>query len=130
MASCFLPPRFLRFARAMWIALAIIVVVARVVVVQLPGMEDNWELLYFASAYAVLTLSFPASLLAGYLILFLPGLIESFALHELIGGGGYGSYVMLDWFLFLVFGYLQWFLILPYAARKLLQFLERRRRVV
>ena len=77
----------------------------------------------------VAVLSFPAGLLSGYLLFGFHDLIENSALPEILGGGSgvYWIYAVSAWSLFLILGYLQWFLILPYAARKLLRFWERRR---
>ena len=62
-------------------------------------------------SYLMLTLSFPIGFLG---VLLLVGLSQIFSLGE---AGPYTSNLM-AWFLLVAFGYIQWFILLPYIIKR------------
>jgi hypothetical protein len=99
------------FARTIWIVLAVVVLAVTLLNFD---PESNPDISIFLF-YAMLVLSFPAGLL-------LAGILSygTIALHSMLGieiGSNHGS-ILVMWIAFLVVGYGQWFVLLPYLRSR------------
>ena len=101
------PTMFLTIAKAVWIAIALVVFFVTVVYFDGKKYSDIWVFL----TWSMLILSFPASVLVSLV-------------HKVLGVGlsmtittSYTSLVI-EWAAYFVLGYLQWFVLFPLLWRK------------
>jgi len=102
--------RGVKIARATWIGICFIALLL-VISIMDPGRPDTIKDAGMVLSYLMLTLSFPIGFLG---VLLLVGLSQIFSLGE---AGPYTSNLM-AWFLLVAFGYIQWFILLPYIIKR------------
>jgi len=108
---CIFQDRGLGIARATWVGLCFIALLL-VIGISDPSRPDTIKDAGTILAYLMLTLSFPIGFLG---VLLLVGLNQIFSLGD---AGPYTSN-LIAWLLLIAFGYIQWFLLLPYLTKRI-----------
>lgn len=108
---CLFQNRGIKIAKATWFGIYFIVLLLIIGIMDpsRPDIVKDAEIIFI---YLILTLSFPIGFLG---VIFLIGLSQIFSLEEL------GPYIstLITWLLFMVLGYIQWFMLLPYIVKRI-----------